>query len=591
MKSKMDRYIRIILSIIFTILIQVNIDMNVLPEESFYGKDKILEIFLLAIFYSSFSIWENNKTQYKKWSLIIAGILAGFYVLGYNISRYNDLFSSSNDDWMFGKLFLKWLVYWYCFSTILLFIYIRLERIKYLNIGMKIKNTSNIVRQVCIMSIFVICWSPALICNFPGILYADSWNQLYQAVGIESLSTHHSITHTLFLKLCMTVCQDIESGIVLYTISSFITIIAILSYIINIMIKEDFDVRIIVVTIFIYVLFPSISMFAITVAKDGWFAAFVGLFLMELYILAVKCKGSGKNLVGLLIAAMGVALFRKNGVYLLVFTGIYILVYMCKEKARLEKVFIVLLCAVGIGVGVEWLAVSLFNVKPGSQREMLSLPIQQMARIEKNVRNLDDETRAEIDSFYKNGNLGEAYYPLISDHAKELFDDKSFTYRKREFVGLSFRLFLRYPEESLEAFMCNSFGYWYPIRINWFYAENNGRYLNIEAVTQKHEYPWNVNYVHFDKCGNTAGCDLFCSIAIIFWFFILAGGYLIANKEYGKLLMEIPMAALWLTSVASPVYNELRYVLAIYMALPIICQLIVIGNVDSGEKSLSKLEN
>ena len=46
--------------------------------------------------------------------------------------------------------------------------------------------------------------------------------------------------------------------------------------------------------------------------------------------------------------------------------------------------------------------------------------------------------------------------------------------------------------------------------------------------------------------------------------------YCICDKEYQKIIVFIPLFALWLTCVASPVWNELRYILGIYVSLPIV---------------------
>ena len=49
--------------------------------------------------------------------------------------------------------------------------------------------------------------------------------------------------------------------------------------------------------------------------------------------------------------------------------------------------------AIFVSIGIEKGAVYFLSIDQGSPREMLSLPIQQMARIEKNVKELDDEMR------------------------------------------------------------------------------------------------------------------------------------------------------------------------------------------------------
>lgn len=580
MNKKIHMGIRIILSIVFTILFQMNIDMNVLPKESFYSKDRVLEVLLFIAFFCSFKVWENNKYSYKKWCLIAAGILAGFYVLGYNIEKYLDIFSDINFDWILGKLFLKWLVLWYTLSTILLYVYLKWEKSKFLSIDKKISTVPKWVRQICIMLVFVLCWIPQLINNFPGIIYADSWNQIYQALGVEPLTTHHPITHTLFLKLCLMGNQDIEKGILLYTLISFFVITFLLAYTINLMIEEEFDIRFVILSIFVYIMFPSMPMFTIAIIKDGWFAAFVGLFLIELYATIINKKTGIRYYTGLTIASLGVGLFRKNGIYLLIFSCVYLLIYMFIAKDAIQRTLIICFFAVCINVGVEKGAV-LGGIQPGSPREMLSLPIQQMARIDKNIQNIDTRLKSEIYSYFEDkSNLGEAYEPIISDNAKSLFSEKNFYGREKEFIKLSLHLLMTYPEESLEAFMCNSFGYWYPIAINWYYAENNSEELDIETIVKNHEYPININYVYYNEIKNIIGIDLFSSIGIIFWLFIAISGYIIANKQYKELTILVPMGALWLTSIASPVYNELRYVLAIYPALPIVCQLIIKCNLS-----------
>ena len=569
----MKTIIKAVLSILFVIFFQMNIDMYVLPFDSFYTKDRVLDVFLFVIIYVSFRVWQDGKNEYKRWSLIIASLLAGFYVLGYNIERYLDIFTEFNRNWIIGKLFLKWLSCWYVFSMLLLYFFKRLDDLKQMDVCRRIKNVSKSIRYLIFILIFAIVWLPFYIDNYPGVIYGDSWNQIYQALGIENFTTHHPVMHTLLLKICLVVCHEPESGIVLYSIVSFLGIIAILAGIINLMIEEDFDFRVIIISGLIYVFFPSIPMFAVTVTKDSWFAAFVGLFLVELYIVLMNKKWGG-HFVGLTGSAIGMGIFRKNGIYLLIFTVLYMLIYICLKKAKMGKVMFICTLAIFVSIGIEKGAVYFLSIDQGSPREMLSLPIQQMARIEKNVKELDDEMRKEIDSYFKEGSsLGEAYYPLISDNAKDRFSEKKYDKREKEFLILSAKLFLAYPEESLEAFMCNSFGYWYPITINWFYVKNNDKQLNIEETVLKHEYPLNVEYIYFDEFKNITGAASLFSIGIVFWFFMIIGGYLAANKDYEKLTILVPLGALWLTSAASPVYNELRYVLSIYTAFPVICQL------------------
>ena len=77
------------------------------------------------------------------------------------------------------------------------------------------------------------------------------------------------------------------------------------------------------------------------------------------------------------------------------------LIYICLKKAKMGKVMFICTLAIFVSIGIEKGAVYFLSIDQGSPREMLSLPIQQMARIEKNVKELDDEMRKEIDSYFK----------------------------------------------------------------------------------------------------------------------------------------------------------------------------------------------
>lgn len=133
---------------------------------------------------------------------------------------------------------------------------------------------------------------------------------------------------------------------------------------------------------------------------------------------------------------------------------------------------------------------------------------------------------------------------------------------------MSARLFFEYPEESIEAFLCQSFGYWYPTAINWFYPENKESHISYNSIIENVEYADTVHYVRNEEVKYIPILYNLTSIAIVFWVFVALVGYFIYQKKYQWLTLFAPMIALWLTSVASPVWNEQRYILAIYIVLP-----------------------
>ena len=63
--------------------------------------------------------------------------------------------------------------------------------------------------------------------------------------------------------------------------------------------------------------------------------------------------------------------------------------------------------------------------------------------------------------------------------------------------------------------------------------------------------------------------SLIANIGFAFWIVLTLLFYNIYKKKYNYLLMFIPIGALYLTCLASPVSGELRYIYAMFLSLPL----------------------
>ena len=278
-----------------------------------------------------------NEKRVKIISGIAGGMLALCYVLGYNIEIYNDLFGVN--EYIYWRLIFKWFALSYIISSFLLKLFLYIKNLK--------PQSNNIIHKflgttrgfITIIIFLFIAWLPSFINNFPGILLGDSYNHIYQALGIEKLSTHHPITYIMLIKLCLSLGGNIDQGVLLYTLISMTTIIIMLSYIIYKLAIQKRDIRIIIAALLIFMFYPSIQIFALSMLKDGIWAAFVGCFELQLIDAAEYYKENPKKekvleYIKLFIFALGVALFRNNGIYLLLFSAIFILFYKFKIRYK-----------------------------------------------------------------------------------------------------------------------------------------------------------------------------------------------------------------------------------------------------------------
>lgn len=64
--------------------------------------------------------------------------------------------------------------------------------------------------------------------------------------------------------------------------------------------------------------------------------------------------------------------------------------------------------------------------------------------------------------------------------------------------------------------------------------------------------------------------NIWYSIGFIFWLFLISYGYVIYRKKYKLSVAYIPIIALWLTTLASPLAIEYRYLYSLFTSFPII---------------------
>lgn len=131
-----------------------------------------------------------------------------------------------------------------------------------------------------------------------------------------------------------------------------------------------------------------------------------------------------------------------------------------EEKAGLRKQYLIcsgmaiLVFAVG-GMALK----AATGAQDGSPREMLSVPLQQMARTRVVAEDtLSDEMKQELDRYLSSEWVMAAYDPHLADPVKNravIHDDP---------VGLIktwIKLGLQHPQIYIDAFLDNSIGYWF----------------------------------------------------------------------------------------------------------------------------------
>lgn len=446
--------------------------------------------------------------------------------------------------------------------------------------------------------LFIIAWLPYFLNYYPGTTSYDTNYQLMQGYGIYGYSNHHPILHTLIITLIMKIGYAISNsynfGIAIYVVLQMIACALVFSFVIYYMSKKNVPFIIKLLTFIFFAFNPIVPQFSITVWKDIPFSLFLILFIIgiiETIINEEKFLKNYKYNILFIISMLGVVFFRNNGIYVIIFTFIVTIIAKRKYWKRIATVFII---PISIYMLITGPGFKIFNIAKSSEKEMLSIPMQQMARIYICKKDeLTQEEKEKIAMYIPIKKVEEIFRPDISDPIKNEFNEQAYKRDKLSFFKLYIELAIKYPLETIASFIGNTCGYYYPDMVTYSIAVGTFETTVEEEMFMKVETTPIVKIELVDKIiteiydKKIPIVSLLANIGFTFWVVLTLLTYCIYKKKYKYILMYIPIAVLYLTCLASPVSGELRYIYAMFIALPIFTgfSLIDIENINTSKKN------
>lgn len=448
----------------------------------------------------------------------------------------------------------------------------------------------------------LVCWLPGYLAYYPGICAYDMPIQVGQIVS-GNYGTHHPLAHTLLIGAFMklgSVMGDVNIGIALYT--AFQMLCLALTFAAGIAWLKSLELRkgwILLVWIWCC-LFPIHWYMSITVTKDVFFTIF---FLLQLICFCQMLHAGEASLrfgwwdVGYLLSAVGMVLFRNNGRYallaVLVFLGI-----ACIRRHPNRRLVLRLLIGTLSGILLGSIALSLLakavSAQEGDKREMLSIPIQQLARtmiyhggvgvLEEDDGTMEEQDKQLINDFI----LDEAYReyrPDIADPVKRHTYTYVVRYRTGEFLQTYLHLLARYPGDYVNAALAVNLGYYYlgdrsHAHINENGVEQGLGYIQtrwVEAELADYgiykDSRWEGLHRLLEEYADSNGylrTPLWCVFIIPgvwLWIYLFLAVFLLVRKKCLLLLPVTFVAGYYLTLVLGPTV-QLRYLYPVMTAAP-----------------------
>lgn len=530
----------------------------------------------LAVGAFAFSYWFYSKTTCEKRDgivVVVAGILALFISFGRNPS-----YSLINH---FGVFLGAWIL----FSQILLIVYKKMDG----NAGTSIRQNKKSFLSSKLFFLLVAgtsfaFWFIYFLAYYPGILTNDSYVQLYQALGLSAYSNHHPWIHTLWLKAWYNIGMYIfdipQRAVAVCTLAQMGVFSCAYSFVLTVLYTEKVNGMVLGLLFAYYVLWPVNAHNMVYIGKDNFFATFVLLFVVVLWMMVRMYRNEGKvhwkywiayTIIGFLMST-----FRSNGWYaflLCIPLTMYTFkkIWRCVLLATLMTVFAVLI--------FKGPVMKYYNVTSPDLVENLSIPLQQVARVidVHGVEALSDEEYQLLSQIIDVESIPEIYYDRISDNIKNAIryngNQKCLEENILEYARLYIHLGLRNFKIYFEAFVCQTNGYYFPIMNHWV---NHAQYAFGDSeigITIKSLLSDEITEKIKGALGDYPDIPVYKWLWYIgpyVWITFIMLGYMLRRHE--PIYPFLPILAIWITLlVATPVYSEFRYIQSLILTCPFLC--------------------
>lgn len=440
--------------------------------------------------------------------------------------------------------------------------------------------------------IIFLCYLPVFLAVYPGFFVYDAQDELMQVVT-RNFSTHHPLIHVLLLggiiQLVHKISASYNMGIACYTLFQMTVLSLIFSYVTGRLKKEGMGKKSGLIMALYMGLFPTIVMFSLCSAKDGLFTGMLLLAVMQLRELLRNPEQFFKNKVQvilLLAASLLMMLFRHNGFYGFLAFAIVFLLWHKKAglSGYLKNLLILFGSILAVYIIINKGFVMVLHAETSEHQEMLTVPIQQLARVytmeEGAFSKEEEETLCEI----LPREALNRYTPKVSDGVKISFDNEAYGKNPSKYLKLWLKTGVRHPFAYLNAWFMTSYGFWYPGTVidvyrgntvfTFTYRDSSYFGYEVEEPGERHSLIPFLNECYRKmslepEIQQIPVVSWLFSPGFLFWISAFILGYFLYARDYRRLAPWLLPVFLWLTVILGPTYL-VRYAVFLWVLLPVL---------------------
>ncbi len=454
-------------------------------------------------------------------------------------------------------------------------------------------------------------WMRMAACNlvvllgvFPGFFVYDAQTEVMEVIT-RSFNTHHPLLHVLLLGGSVAFFHKFtgsyNAGIFFYTLCQMLFMTWVFTYFISFLKKHGAGRKVRFAVAAFFGVFPTVVMYTLCSCKDGLFSTFLVLtIVLMLEWEELTGRGEKKKKAWQIIAsAVMMMLFRHNGFYAYIVFALIVIISarLMRERNRFHRetfliapVIIYFLINLAIG--------AVLSAESGEHQEMLTVPIQQVARVYYHDKDSFSEDEKEVLYRYLSEEGLSHYTPRISDILKLYFDNAAYEADKASFWKLWAKKGMENPMSYLNGWFLTSYGYWYPGAVinvyqgntvfTFTYKDSSYFGYEVELPGKRHSvipiidtFYRMLSIEKFQQ--NIPVISLLFAPAFYFWLFIyLMMTAAVIRRESG-MYPWILMGLVWLTVLLGPTYL-VRYTVYLWFGIPILVYTVLLHDQETVEE-------
>ena len=458
-------------------------------------------------------------------------------------------------------------------------------------------------RRLLVFLFFLIVWGIVLLAVWPGFFVYDAQEEFNQ-VAQRRFTTHHPLLHVLLLGGIISAGNKLfgsyNAGIACYMIFQMTVLAVCFTWVLDSLRKRGAPLWLRVAGTLYFAFFPVIQMYVLCSAKDTLYSAAMLAVILLLVQMAEEREAffsTKKNVAALAGALCLMALMRHNGLYIL----ILLIPAMAALAGRKQWMRAALagLCALILTLGVSAGLKTVFHAEDSENQEMLTVPIQQLARTWTLSPEVFTEEEEEVLFSFLPREALERYTPKLSDNVKISFNNAAYAQDSSAFWRLWLSIGGKAPASYLNAWLLTSYGFWYPDAVldgyqgntvfTFTYGESSYFGYETELPGQRHSFiPW------LDALFEKMSLELFqqrvpvlsmlFSSGFLFWVYAAGIVFLLRCGRFRQAAAFLPAGLNWLTVLLGPT-SLVRYVLIFWFALPVLALVVSRGKLCYTEEA------